>query len=701
MKHLLRQYALILILTVLGTAGMFAFATTLIYYNPTKGWVFFEMSLLIVTFFTLLDYAVFHHFFKPILAWLNARKQSVPPSETVVRAAVKAIIAFPYKAAGYFLAAWIAGVESACFLALYLGVFQSNTANYVTLALMMHAGAIIPIFFYVSKRMLRPLRLELASQAQPLQNLVLGININLRQKMIASMLFLGIFAGLFGGIVSYNRVQPLIKKYIQTQAEQAFFHTHLFLQELGPKVSPEILKEKLRTFMPGKSYIYLVDKTSGAVINNPDGYSAEVLLGHREIFLADRLILQNANLDSRYVIGAVMPLDESIQDVGRFLMQLILLTVVCLLIAGLLAFLTASEFLDSFGFLAAPIKKIAQGDLTSEIQLLSEDETGMLATLLKQMNQSLYEVTAQITRMVRVILDLAHKLAVQNQGLNTSFETIAASSNEVADTVGRQFEQLESTGDIMSHLREAYALMNQDAAESAQTVEQAVNTAQAGGVAVQAFKDQMLKIDNMVVETRTAMNLLHGKSVDIGNVLILITKIARNTNTLALNASIEAARAGEAGRGFAVVANEVHTLAEGAASAAKRIQPILNEIQQETSRVLNTIEASRAEVERGQNLADQANTSFSQIVATIQDATRLSSSIAKAASEQMAGTDSVNTTLQSTTNQFKQSTVTSREVATLSEDQKHTLVETTNLVQQLNSLASELGNLVKIYKLKS
>jgi methyl-accepting chemotaxis protein len=72
---------------------------------------------------------------------------------------------------------------------------------------------------------------------------------------------------------------------------------------------------------------------------------------------------------------------------------------------------------------------------------------------------------------------------------------------------------------------------------------------------------------------------LDRSAAEIGDILALITNIARETNLLALNATIEAARAGEAGKGFAVVASEVKGLAGQSERAARDIKDRVTRIQ--------------------------------------------------------------------------------------------------------------------------
>lgn len=85
--------------------------------------------------------------------------------------------------------------------------------------------------------------------------------------------------------------------------------------------------------------------------------------------------------------------------------------------------------------------------------------------------------------------------------------------------------------------------------------------------------------------TNVHLKELEASTNQMEDVIRVITKIARKSNLLSLNASIEAARVGEAGRAFSVVAAEMKKLAEDSAQEAKKIEALLQELQIKTKAI--------------------------------------------------------------------------------------------------------------------
>jgi len=256
--------------------------------------------------------------------------------------------------------------------------------------------------------------------------------------------------------------------------------------------------------------------------------------------------------------------------------------------------------------------RLAEGDLTVNIQAMSKDETGQLLAAMANMVEKLKVVVVDVK-------SAADNVASGSQELSSSSEEMSQGATEQAAAAEEASSSMEQ---MSSNIR-------QNADNATQTEKIAVKSA-----------DDAKQGGKAVAETVHAMKEIAGK-------ISIIEEIARQTNLLALNAAIEAARAGEHGKGFAVVAAEVRKLAERSQHAAGEI---------------SELSASSVQV------AEAAGEMLTRMVPDIQRTAELVQEISAACKEQDTGAEQINKAIQQLDQVIQQNASASEEMASTSEE---------------------------------
>ncbi len=289
-------------------------------------------------------------------------------------------------------------------------------------------------------------------------------------------------------------------------------------------------------------------------------------------------------------------------------------------------------------------ERIAEGDLTSKLQIEREDELGRLLQAISAMQDRLRLLVGDIRQTSESIQVASTEVATGNADL--SHRTELAASN------------LQQTASSMEQLTGTVRQSADNASQANQLAASACSVATRGGEVV-----------SQVVSTMDEINAASRKIADIIGV---IDGIAFQTNILALNAAVEAARAGEQGRGFAVVAGEVRSLAGRSAEAAREIKSLIG--------------SSVERVEAGARLVGTAGTTMTEIVASVQRVSDIISEITHAATEQSAGIGEVNTAVTQLDQMTQQNAALVEESAAAAES--------------LKDQASRLSQMVGAFKLQ-
>ena len=293
--------------------------------------------------------------------------------------------------------------------------------------------------------------------------------------------------------------------------------------------------------------------------------------------------------------------------------------------------------------LRALLGALAHGDLNA-IDTTQKAEPNSILLAMAGMQNQMAKVVSQVRQ--------------GSENVSTSSSEIAHGNQDLSTRTENQASALEKTAASMEEL-------------SAQVKHNADNARQANMLAISA-SDVAKRGGEVVGRVVDTMKEINDSSKRISDIIGVIDGIAFQTNILALNAAVEAARAGDQGRGFAVVASEVRSLAGRSAEAAKEIKHLIN--------------ASVERVEHGTVLVDEAGSTMTEVVASIQRVSDLAGEISSASTEQAQGVTQVG------------EAVTAMDQAT---QQNAALVEQmAAAAASLNAQAQDLVQTVAIFKLR-
>ncbi|APC16431.1 chemotaxis protein [Pseudomonas frederiksbergensis] len=312
-----------------------------------------------------------------------------------------------------------------------------------------------------------------------------------------------------------------------------------------------------------------------------------------------------------------------------------------------------------------------EGDLTKRLTIHGQDEFGALGT--------------SFNRFVERIHTSIREVASATGQVNEVALRVVSASNSSMFNSDQQASRTSSVAAAINQLGAAAQEIAQNAALASQHSSDARSLAEDGQQVVDKTITAMQQLSAKISDSCGNIETLNSNTVNIGQILEVITSISQQTNLLALNAAIEAARAGEAGRGFAVVADEVRNLAHRTQDSAQQVQKMIEELQVGAREAVTIMTDSQRQSESSVGIANQAGERLGSVTQRIGEIDGMNQSVAAATEEQTAVVESINVDI--------------TEINTLNQEGVENLQSTLRACADLEQQAARLKQLVGSFRI--
>lgn len=379
-------------------------------------------------------------------------------------------------------------------------------------------------------------------------------------------------------------------------------------------------------------------------------------------------------VDSDQIMGSLnvyLPLQDRFQGMTyEAMLTSGMMALVIILMIGIVYIFVERLFLIPLRRSSDYAERIASGDLTEIMKAQGKDEIGKLIDSLGDMASRIREVTGDVKKVAGDLVNSSEELdqttnqfSDGTQSQATSVEQVMATLEEVSagmDSIAANSANQNQSARLLMSRMETLSTSIRESGSLAQKmltrIEEAVSVARKGEGNIRTMNETMSSIRK--------------SSLEMTQIVEIITGISEQINLLSLNASIEAARAGDAGRGFAVVADQISRLADQTASSIKNIDGLIRQ--------------NDDEMVRGESTVSETVSTLSDIIGAFDMVADQVRNLSSAAERQLVSNDEVNREAKNISSGFE-------EIAMSTDSQRSATVEIVSSVEAIGQSTQKIA----------
>lgn len=358
-----------------------------------------------------------------------------------------------------------------------------------------------------------------------------------------------------------------------------------------------------------------------------------------------------------WMLGVGALENDVLGNITSFGKTIIIIAFACVALGVLAAVIIAGQLVNPLQQVQQAIEAVADGDLTSAVEIKTRDEIGRVANAFNTTIDSVRQALGLVNATTSALGATTAEMAAATEEVSASIEEVASTTNQFSG---------------------ALDAMNRNAMVMSENVQGISSKAVQGETAIIDIMKEMNELRDNTQKLAQDISGLGTLSDQIGQIVEVINGIAEQTNLLALNAAIEAARAGEHGRGFAVVADEVRQLAEESSGATTEIAALITQIQSGISAAVTDMSLGAEQTATAVASVDQSGTILRDILDEVEE-------IVGAVQELTAGLEEAN--------------ASGQEIASATQEQAASIEQIAASAQELTNMGDRLRELLEHFRL--